>query len=82
MTISPPKNEETTRETNKQAKIRIDSDRCSGHGQCYSVAASLFEDDEAGYGQVNGDGLVPDGKLDEAHAAVRACPEQAISLDE
>jgi ferredoxin len=62
-------------------KIKIDTDRCSGHGQCYAVAAALFTDDEAGYGQVVGDGTVPDDKVKQAEAAVIACPEQAIEIE-
>lgn len=62
-------------------RVKIDSDRCSGHGQCYSVAPSLFEDDEAGYGHVKGDGNVSAEAEADAEAAVRACPEQAITID-
>ena len=63
-------------------KIKIDADRCSGHGQCYAVAPSLFEDDEAGYGQVKGDGTISEDRRAEAQSAVGACPEQAITLED
>jgi ferredoxin len=62
-------------------KIKIDTDRCSGHGQCYAVASSLFTDDDAGYGQVKRDGVVPDDRRSAAEAAVIACPEQAIEIE-
>jgi ferredoxin len=61
-------------------RIRIDFDRCSGHGRCYDVAPSLFTDDERGYGQVKGDGTVTRGTEDEARAAVNSCPERAVEL--
>ena len=42
-------------------KIRIDSERCQGHGRCYDLAPGLFGDDDEGYGMVLGDGAVPAG---------------------
>jgi ferredoxin len=63
-------------------KIVIDKDRCSGHGRCYVVAPELFVDDEAGYGQVRGDGTISDGLAAQAERAVAACPERAIHLEE
>jgi ferredoxin len=61
-------------------KIRIDFDRCSGHGRCYDVAPSLFDDDERGYGRVKGDGTVTTETEAEARAAVASCPERAIEI--
>jgi len=63
-------------------RIRIDADRCSGHGRCYALTPQLFSDDERGYGQVIGDGTVGEGELSAAERAVVACPERAIILDE
>lgn len=61
-------------------KIQIDSGRCQGHGRCYDIAPGLFGDDDEGYGQVLGDGLVPPGQEDEARLAAANCPERAITL--
>ena len=61
-------------------KIQIDSGRCQGHGRCYDIAPGLFGDDDEGYGQVLGDGLVPSGQEDEARLAAANCPERAITL--
>ncbi|MFC5749009.1 ferredoxin [Actinomadura rugatobispora] len=47
-------------------KVRIDSERCQGHGRCYDLAPELFGDDKEGYGTVLADGVVPP---DAAHAA-------------
>lgn len=62
-------------------KVVIDTTRCSGHGRCYVVAPELFVDDEAGYGQVRGDGTVPETMVAAAERAVTACPERAIRLE-
>ena len=29
-------------------RVRVDRDRCQGHGRCYSLAPELFEPDEVG----------------------------------
>jgi len=63
-------------------KLRIDSERCQGHGRCYDLAPGLFGDDDEGYGQVLGDGVVPASQEHEARLAVANCPEHAIELAE
>ncbi|HEY2690820.1 MAG TPA: ferredoxin [Streptosporangiaceae bacterium] len=63
-------------------KIRIDPERCQGHGRCYDLAPGLFGDDDEGYGMVVGDGVVPPDLEREARLAVANCPEQAIELEE
>lgn len=62
-------------------RLRIDPDRCSGHGVCYLEFPKLFFDDEAGYGQVLGDGAVAADRGDEVRLAVMRCPERAITAD-
>jgi AcrR family transcriptional regulator/ferredoxin len=72
---------ENTAETGTtQVKVQIDHERCQGHGRCYDLAPSLFGDDDEGYGQVLGDGVVPPGLQDAARRAVANCPERAIDL--
>ena len=61
-------------------RVRIDPDRCQGHGRCYDLAPDLFAEDEDGYGTVIGDGPVPAGREDDARLAVANCPEQAIDV--
>ena len=61
-------------------KLRINSDICQGHGRCYDLAPGLFGDDDEGYGQVLGDGIVPQEAEHDANLAVLNCPEQAIEL--
>ena len=62
-------------------RVVIDAERCSGHGRCYVLAPSLFVDDDAGYGQLRGDGTVTPEHEADAQRAVVACPEQAITLE-
>jgi ferredoxin len=63
-------------------RVRIDDDRCTGHGRCYALAPELFEPDDLGQGQVIGDGTVPDGQHDAARKAAANCPERAVILDD
>ena len=61
-------------------KVQINSERCQGHGRCYDLAPGLFDEDEEGYGQVLGDGVVPPERQDDARRAALNCPEHAIKL--
>ncbi|WP_336214893.1 ferredoxin [Nonomuraea sp. LPB2021202275-12-8] len=61
-------------------KVRIDPERCQGHGRCYDLAPELFSEDDEGYGLVRGDGMVPPDKQHTARLAVSNCPERAIEI--
>jgi len=61
-------------------KVRIDSERCQGHGRCYDLAPGLFGEDDEGYGTVLHGGAVPPGKEREARLAASNCPERAIEV--
>ena len=63
-------------------KVQINSERCQGHGRCYDLAPGLFGEDEEGFGQVLGDGVVPPGLEGEARLAVANCPERAVEIVE
>jgi ferredoxin len=63
-------------------KISIDVGLCSGHGRCYALTPAIFVDDDRGFGHVKDDGTVPPSLEQEAHRAVRSCPEHAISIEE
>lgn len=62
-------------------RVTIDSERCEGHGRCYSLAPDLFEPDEIGNGVVVVE-LVPSGLEDRARLAAHNCPEMAIDIVE
>jgi ferredoxin len=63
-------------------KLQINPELCQGHGRCYDLAPGLFGADEEGYGQVLGDGIVPQDAERDASLAELNCPEQAIELVE
>ena len=62
-------------------RIVIDTERCTGHGRCYTLAPTVFSDDDDGYGVVIGDGTVTADQLEDARRAVLACPERAITIE-
>jgi ferredoxin len=61
--------------------IKIDADKCMGHGRCYSVAPALLSDDEEGFVAERGQCWeVPAGQEGPAQDAADACPESAIAI--
>ena len=63
-------------------RLHIDYDLCSGNGRCYALFPDLFTDDESGYGQTIGDGMIAEDQLAQAHRAMLCCPEKAITIEE
>ena len=61
-------------------RIVLDSDRCTGHGRCYSLAPELFDADDEGHSVVIA-AEVPAGLEGQARLAVDNCPETCISLE-
>ncbi|MGE3329189.1 MAG: ferredoxin [Acidimicrobiia bacterium] len=57
------------------------SDRCTGHGQCFTYCPEVFVPDEEGYSTVP-DPSASNGIEDKVRAAAAACPERAIDLSE
>ncbi|HZQ78516.1 MAG TPA: ferredoxin [Acidimicrobiia bacterium] len=62
-------------------QLRIDRERCCGHGRCYDLHPSLFTYDEEGFGIVVAD-YVPSELADEARRSTADCPERAVTVDE
>jgi ferredoxin len=62
-------------------KIRLDSDRCVGHAQCYAVNPDMFPLDDAGYSTLQAHSVRPED-ADIAREGVLACPEQALVLED
>jgi ferredoxin len=61
--------------------LRVDGDRCMGHGRCYTVAPDLLSDDEQGYVAQCGTTIpVPADLVGQAEEAANSCPEMAIEL--
>lgn len=61
-------------------KIRIDTEACTGHGRCYTLAPALFACDDEGFGQVIDEDVSPELEAD-ARRAVASCPERAVSIE-
>lgn len=60
-------------------KVRVDDERCVGHGRCYALAPDVFAADDHGHCEV----LVAevDGTLlEQARQGESNCPEQAITV--
>jgi ferredoxin len=62
-------------------RVTLDSEKCQGHGRCYTLAPDVFGLDEDGYGlvqmrEVSGEAL------ERARLGVLGCPESAIALEE
>lgn len=60
--------------------IKVDAEKCQGHGRCYALAPDLFDLDENGNALAK-DGLVPPGQVELAEIAAANCPERAITLE-
>ena len=63
------------------AKLIVDFAKCTGHGRCYSESPDLLTYDEEGFVNVRHAPLpLTEGQLEDAEAAVAACPERAMSI--
>ncbi len=62
-------------------RIVLDSDLCTGHGRCYSLAPELFDADDEGHSVVLAT-EVPEGLESQAWLAVQNCPERCITIEE
>jgi ferredoxin len=60
--------------------LRIDNEKCQGHGRCYDLAPQIFGEDDEGYGTVRGDGTVAPADEQQARLAIANCPENAIDV--
>jgi ferredoxin len=61
-------------------KVRIDSERCQGHGRCYSIAPEVYETDDEGYARLV-TAEVGDDLREKAELGGANCPERAITLE-
>lgn len=64
-------------------KVRVDYQRCEGHGMCERVAPTLFRLDEQGMLVAAYEGRDVPPELEEAaDEAVRLCPVAALAIEE
>ena len=62
-------------------KLRVDRDRCVGHGRCYVLGPDVFGDDERGYCVPKLE-LVPPPLAAQARLGQENCPEHAITIED
>jgi ferredoxin len=62
-------------------RARIDSEKCTGHGRCYTLAPDVFGEDDEGNGIVLITGTLSDDQLKAAQLAEANCPESAVILE-
>jgi ferredoxin len=60
-------------------RVRVDDDRCRGHGTCCGLCPSVFELTLKGYAVTRVD-EVPEEDREMVREAVHQCPEGAISI--
>jgi ferredoxin len=62
-------------------KVRVDRERCVGHGRCYALAPDVFDEDERGHCVIRRE-EIPPAFAEQARRAVENCPEDALALEE
>lgn len=60
-------------------KVRVDPDRCQGHGRCAALAPDVFRLDELGFATAGITEVEP-GHEEQARRGAQSCPERAIQL--
>jgi ferredoxin len=64
-------------------RVRVDGQRCTGHGRCWSLAPSVYKPDDDGFNSANDTVInVTNGNEDAAAEGVDNCPEGAITVIE
>lgn len=62
-------------------KVKIDAERCSGHGRCWIVAKEFYKLDDNGYNAERGQTIdVPVALEAAAKLGAEKCPERAITI--
>ena len=61
-------------------KVRVDQDRCAGHGVCVATVPDAFSFDDDGSATVT-DRKVPDQLADLVVETASECPERAITVE-
>ncbi len=62
-------------------KVILDTEKCTGHGRCYTLAPEVFAPDDQGHSTLIQE-EVPDSLRDKAIIGVQNCPERAISVED
>jgi ferredoxin len=60
-------------------RIRVDTERCTGHALCAAYAPDVFVLDDLGYNRTELVEVAPEFR-EQARRGAMACPEQAITV--
>jgi ferredoxin len=60
-------------------RVRVDPERCKGHGVCCVNAPDIFQIGDDDYAYVENE-VVPAERQEDALMGARNCPEQAIDV--
>jgi ferredoxin len=61
-------------------KLRLEGERCVGHGRCYELAPDVFGEDERGRCRLLRE-EVPAELQEQARLGAANCPERAIEIE-
>ena len=62
-------------------RVRVDRERCTGHGRCYVLAPEVYEDDEYGRCRIPRERVARELEP-KARLGAENCPEHAITLED
>lgn len=62
-------------------RLRVDLEKCVGHGRCYELAPEVFDEDERGHCRIL-QANVPPALEKQARLGEANCPEVAIQIEE
>lgn len=57
----------------------MDAEKCTGHGRCYTLAATVYEGDDDGYCATRSLDIPPHLEA-AARLGAQSCPEHAIAI--
>jgi len=63
-------------------RLTLVPELCAGHGRCYELAPELVEPDDEGHALLLATGELPPEDETAAAAAVRNCPERALTISD
>ena len=61
-------------------RLRLDEEKCTGHGRCYVLGPDVFGEDDAGHCVLRVVDVPPD-LADQARLGEQNCPEGAIAIE-
>jgi ferredoxin len=62
-------------------RVRVDREKCTGHGRCYALAPEVYEADDEGYCVIPNENVAAE-LADVARRGALNCPEDAIEIHE